>query len=84
MRNRIEKNNMTKFDYTARTLGIVGACLIAATFAFGGTLLVSVVSENRSLAKSLTATERYEEKKTRAADSAEETDGYVVLMREDA
>ena len=53
MVNKIEKVNMTKFDYTARKLGIVGLCILAITFAFGGTILFNLVNENQTLVNAL-------------------------------
>ena len=70
MENKIRKVNMTKFDYTARKLGIVGICILTITFAFGGTILFNLVRENQTLVNALADT--YEE------DAKVNNDIYVI------
>ena len=60
--NKIEKVNMTKFDYTARKLGIVGLFILTITIAFCGTVLVNLFVENQTLINALTETHDFNEK----------------------
>ena len=60
MRNRIEKTNKTKFDYIARTLGILGVFIIAGTAIIGGTTLASISNENKNLINLIEQTEKEE------------------------
>ena len=62
MENKIKKVNMTKFDYTARKLGIVGICILTLTFAFGGTILFNLVKENQTLVNALADTHKEDAK----------------------
>ena len=59
--NKIEKVNMTKLDYTARKLGIVGLLILTLTFAFGGTILVDLFMENQTLTNALINTREVDE-----------------------
>lgn len=49
MRNIIEKSNMTKFDYQARKLGVIGLIIISFTLILGGTILVNLHREQQVL-----------------------------------
>lgn len=68
MKNKIEKNNLTKFDYTARKLGIVGICLITLSIAFGGALINNLNKQNVVLMNALATEVESEEKQKSIED----------------
>jgi hypothetical protein len=49
MKNKLTKKNMTKFDYSARRLGIVGAALLVLSFAVALPIATSVSSANNNM-----------------------------------
>jgi hypothetical protein len=66
--NKIEKVNMTKFDYTARKLGIVGLFIITITLAFCGTVIINLFMENQTLINALAKTQDLSEKQKNDGD----------------
>lgn len=50
MKNKLVKKNMTRFDYTARKLGIIGLFLIVITFSFALPIATSLANTNKTLA----------------------------------
>lgn len=49
MRNKVEKFNMTKFDYVSRKLAIFGLFVMIFTIAIGGSILIRMINENKYL-----------------------------------
>ena len=76
--NKIEKVNMTKFDYTARKLGIVGLFLITLTIAFCGTVLINLFIENQTLINALAETHDLSEKNKK--DGKVDTENYILMI----
>ena len=76
--NKIEKVNMTKFDYTARKLGIVGLFLITLTIAFCGTVLINLFIENQTLINALAETHDLSEKNKK--DGNIDTENYILMI----
>ena len=51
MKDKLVKNNITKFDRKARKFGILGSFIIASTLAFGIPMIVSLDNQNDLLTK---------------------------------
>lgn len=49
MKNKVEKFNMTKFDYVSRKLAIFGLFVMIFTIAIGGSILIRMINENKYL-----------------------------------
>ena len=49
MKNKLEKRNLTKFDYKARKLGILGCILVVLTLAVMLPVSANLSSNNASL-----------------------------------
>lgn len=53
MKNKLVKTNMTKFDYKAKKLGILGLLLVVMTFAVTLPVATSLVNANNSLTREI-------------------------------
>lgn len=51
MKNKLVKNNVTKFDRTARKLGILGIIFIVSALAFGIPMIVNLNHQNDILTR---------------------------------
>ena len=51
MKNKLVKTNVTKFDRTARKLGILGIVLIVSALAFGIPMIASLNHQNDILTR---------------------------------
>ena len=49
MKNKLQKTNMTRFDHRARKLGVIGALIMAATFALCVPVAASLISSNKAV-----------------------------------
>ena len=54
MKNKLQKTNMTRFDHRARKLGIIGALIMAATFALCVPVAASLISSNKCPGQDIT------------------------------
>ena len=53
MKNKLTKRNMTKFDYKARRLGILGGILVVLSLAVILPISATIASENVTLANEI-------------------------------
>ena len=75
MKNKIEKTNKTKFDYVARTLGVLGFVIIAAVSLIGGITISNINTENKTLIAQINKSENEIPYKVNRNNVSEEVEG---------
>lgn len=78
MKNKVIKENKTKFDYVARKLGICGVVIMALTFIIGGSVLVTTKKQNLTLTQNLD----YNSKKIERIQEIRQSNEFVVELVE--
>lgn len=58
VKNKLVKNNMTKFDYRARRLGIIGMILMVVTLSVGIPVASSLSNLNNTLTRDISVIQR--------------------------